>query len=137
VWTSAKKLDGREFCSIFNSLIRDDALLTDDVADQVDRPTCVCARVYACVQHVSAWPCMHARTCVRVFVRRWVLVGVLVYVRTNAFVQAATLAHALNSNVVTRGNHTGDQPWPLGPKAGPSHNSTELNVCFRGTHVHS
>ena len=77
----------------------------------------MCVRECLCVR-VCAWPCMHARTCVCVFVRGWVLVCVLVYVRTNAFVQAATLAHALNSNVVTRGNHTGDQPWPLGPKAG-------------------
>ena len=81
---------------------------------------------------------MHARACACVFVRRWVLVCARVYVRTNAFVQAATLpVDALNSNVGTRGNHPGDQPWPLGPKAGPSHDSTELNVCFRGAHVHS
>jgi hypothetical protein len=35
VWTSLKALDGREFCSMLNALIRDDAQLTDEVADQV------------------------------------------------------------------------------------------------------
>jgi hypothetical protein len=35
VWTSQRQLNGREFCSVFNELIRDDALLDDDVADQV------------------------------------------------------------------------------------------------------
>ena len=35
VWTSLKDLDGREFCSMLNALIRDDAQLTDEVADQV------------------------------------------------------------------------------------------------------
>ena len=35
VWTSLKSLDGREFCFMLNSLIRDDAKLTDEVADQV------------------------------------------------------------------------------------------------------
>jgi hypothetical protein len=34
VWTSQKKLEGREFCSIVNELIRTDALFTDEVADQ-------------------------------------------------------------------------------------------------------
>jgi hypothetical protein len=35
VWTSLKSLNGCQFCSMLNSLIRDDARLTDDVADQV------------------------------------------------------------------------------------------------------
>jgi hypothetical protein len=35
VWTSAKMLDGREFCFILNELVRDDLLLTDDIADRV------------------------------------------------------------------------------------------------------
>ena len=35
VWTSQKKLAGREFCSIVNELLRTDALLTDEVADQL------------------------------------------------------------------------------------------------------
>ena len=35
VWTSLKTLNGREFCFMLNSLIRDDAKLTDEVADQV------------------------------------------------------------------------------------------------------
>ena len=35
VWTSLKALDGNEFCSMLNALIRDDAQLTDTVADQV------------------------------------------------------------------------------------------------------
>ncbi len=35
VWTSQKQLAGREFCSIVNELIRTDALLTDEVADQL------------------------------------------------------------------------------------------------------
>ncbi len=35
VWTSFKTLNGREFCFMLNSLIRDDARLTDEVADQV------------------------------------------------------------------------------------------------------
>ena len=35
VWTSLRDLDGREFCSMLNALIRDDAQLTDEVADQV------------------------------------------------------------------------------------------------------
>jgi hypothetical protein len=35
VWTSMKDLDGREFCFMLNALIRDDAKLTDEVADQV------------------------------------------------------------------------------------------------------
>jgi hypothetical protein len=35
VWTSLKSLNGREFCFMLNSLIRDDAKLTDEVADQV------------------------------------------------------------------------------------------------------
>ena len=72
VWTSVRKLDDREFCSIFNELIRNDELLDDKVADQV-----------------------------------------------------ATLAHAINSNLVTRGM-VGDVPWPNGG------NSTVANACFRG-----
>jgi hypothetical protein len=78
VWTSVKVLDGREFCFMLNELVRNDALLDDDVADQV-----------------------------------------------------ATLAHGINSNVVTRGVG-GDVPWPHGPKGGPGHNSTLPNACFRG-----
>jgi hypothetical protein len=35
VWTSLKSLNGREFCFMLNSLIRDDMKLTDEVADQV------------------------------------------------------------------------------------------------------
>ena len=35
MWTSLKSLNGREFCFMLNSLIRDDAKLTDEVADQV------------------------------------------------------------------------------------------------------
>ena len=35
VWTSLQTLNGREFSFMLNSLIRDDAKLTDDVADQV------------------------------------------------------------------------------------------------------
>ncbi len=35
VWTSMKTLNGREFCFMLNTLIRDDATLTDEVADQV------------------------------------------------------------------------------------------------------
>jgi hypothetical protein len=35
VWTSLKSLNGREFCFMLNSLIRDDTKLTDEVADQV------------------------------------------------------------------------------------------------------
>ena len=35
VWTSFKTLNGREFCFMLNSLIRDDATLTDEVAEQV------------------------------------------------------------------------------------------------------
>jgi hypothetical protein len=46
-------------------------------------------------------------------------------------VQAAILAHGLNSNVVTRGLG-GAKPWPGGPAAGPDHNSTEKDTCWRG-----
>jgi hypothetical protein len=35
VWTSLKSLNGREFCFMLNSLIRDDMMLTDEVANQV------------------------------------------------------------------------------------------------------
>jgi hypothetical protein len=35
VWTSLKTLNGREFCFMLNSLIREDAKLTDEVANQV------------------------------------------------------------------------------------------------------
>ncbi len=35
VWLSYNTLNGRKFCEMFNSLIRDDAKLTDEVADQV------------------------------------------------------------------------------------------------------
>ena len=78
VWTSQKRLGGREFCFILNELIRKDALFTDEVADQL-----------------------------------------------------ATLAHAINSNVVTR-HVKCDAPWPSGPKGGAGHNSTMKDVCFRG-----
>ena len=78
MWTSLRQLNGREFCSIFNELIRDDPLLDDRVADQV-----------------------------------------------------ATLSHAINSNVVTRGVG-GDIPWPEGPGGRPGNLSTVANVCFRG-----
>ena len=46
-------------------------------------------------------------------------------------VQAARLAHAINDNVVTRGLG-GAKPWPGGPVAGPDHNSTEKDTCWRG-----
>jgi hypothetical protein len=86
VWTSEqtilssdKDMVGREFCTIFNELIREDARLDPELACQV-----------------------------------------------------ATLAHAINSNVVTRGLG-GDKPWPDGPAAaGGKHNSTERNTCWRG-----
>ncbi len=45
--------------------------------------------------------------------------------------QVATLAHAVNSNVVTRGLG-GQRPWPGGPAAGPDHNSTVADTCWRG-----
>jgi hypothetical protein len=61
-------LNGCEFCSIFNALIRDDERLDDELA-----------------------------------------------------AHAATLAHAINSNVVTRGLG-GAKPWPGGPAAEPDHN---------------
>ncbi len=77
VWTSDKVLNGHEFCFILNELVRDDAMLTDKIADRV-----------------------------------------------------AKFAHAINSNVVTRG--VGGSPWPDGPKGGPGHNSTLKDVCFRG-----
>jgi hypothetical protein len=78
VWTSANALNGCEFCSIFNALLRDDERLDDELA-----------------------------------------------------AHAATLAQALNSNVVTRGLG-GTKPWPGGPAAGPDHNSTEKDACWRG-----
>ena len=78
VWTSQHVLDGLEFCSMFNSLVRGDCQHDDELADQV-----------------------------------------------------ATLAHAINSNVVTRGVG-GVLPWPDGPKAGANHNSTEKDTCWRG-----
>ena len=78
VWTSQKQLQGREFCSILNELIRTDALLTDKVADRL-----------------------------------------------------AEFAHAINSNVVTRGVEC-DVPWPDGPKGSANHVSTMKDVCLRG-----
>jgi hypothetical protein len=78
VWTSANALNGCEFCSIFNALLRDDERLDDELA-----------------------------------------------------AHAARLAHAINSNVVTRGLG-GAKPWPGGPAAGPDHNSTEKDTCWRG-----
>jgi hypothetical protein len=35
VWTSVKQLDGREFCFMFNELIRNDEQLEDKVAKKV------------------------------------------------------------------------------------------------------
>jgi hypothetical protein len=35
VWTSEKQLQGREFCFIFNELVRNDELLEGDVAEEV------------------------------------------------------------------------------------------------------
>ena len=82
VWTSQHVLDGREFCSMFNSLVRCDCKHDDELADQVAR-----------------------------------------------------LAHAINSNVVTRGVG-GVLPWPDGPKAGANHNSTEKDTTWRGGGFH-
>ena len=48
---------------------------------------------------------------------------------------SATLAHAMNSNVVTRGVG-GVLPWPDGPKAGANHNSTEKDTTWRGGGFH-
>jgi hypothetical protein len=39
VWTSERTLDGREFCSIFNELIRNDPLLDDRVGGVADQVT--------------------------------------------------------------------------------------------------
>ncbi len=39
VWTSEKHLQGREFCFIFNELIRDDERLEGDVAKQANMRT--------------------------------------------------------------------------------------------------
>ena len=39
VWTSEKQLQGREFCFIFNELIRNDELLEDDVANKANMRT--------------------------------------------------------------------------------------------------
>ena len=82
VWTSQHALDGLEFCSMFNFIIRGDCKLDDELADQVAR-----------------------------------------------------LAHAINSNVVTRGVG-GVLPWPDGPKAGANHNSTEKDTTWRGGGFH-
>jgi hypothetical protein len=82
VWTSQHALDGLEFCSMFNSLVRGDFEHDDELADQV-----------------------------------------------------ATLAQAINSNVVTRGLG-GVLPWPDGPKAGANHNSTEPHTTWRGGGFH-
>ncbi len=49
--------------------------------------------------------------------------------------QVATLAHAINSNLVKRDFIGGGLPWPDGPTGGPGHNSTEANVVFRGKPV--
>ena len=46
--------------------------------------------------------------------------------------QVATLAHAINSNVVNRDFTGVGKAWPDGPNGGPRHNSTEANVVFRG-----
>ena len=45
--------------------------------------------------------------------------------------RVAMLAHAINSNVVTRGVG-GVLPWPDGPTAGANHNSTEKDTTWRG-----
>ena len=82
VWTSQHVLDGREFCSIFNSVVRGDFKHGDPLADPVAR-----------------------------------------------------FAHAINSNVVTRGVG-GVLPWPDGPKAGANHNSTEKDTTWRGGGFH-
>jgi hypothetical protein len=82
VLTSAKMLDGREFCSIFNSVVRGDFKHGDPLADPVAR-----------------------------------------------------FAHAINSNVVTRGVG-GVLPWPDGPTAGANHNSTEKDTTWRGGGFH-
>ena len=82
VWTSQHVLDRREFCSIFNSLVRVDFKHGDPLADQIAR-----------------------------------------------------LAHAINSNVVTRGVG-GILPWPDGPTAGANHNSTEKDTTWRGGGFH-
>jgi hypothetical protein len=82
VWTSQHVLDGLEFCSMFNSLVRGDCKHDDDLADDVAR-----------------------------------------------------FAHAINSNVVTRGVG-GVLPWPDGPKGGPGHNSTEKDTTWRGGGFH-
>jgi hypothetical protein len=82
VWTSQHVLDGREFCSMFNSLVRGDCKHDDELADDVAR-----------------------------------------------------FAHALNSNVVTRGVG-GVLPWPDGPTAGANHNSTEKDTTWRGGGFH-
>jgi hypothetical protein len=82
VWTSQHVLDGREFCSIFNSVVRGDFKHGDPLADPVAR-----------------------------------------------------FAHAINSNVVTRGVG-GVLPWPDGPTAGANHNSTEKDTTWRGGGFH-
>ena len=82
VWTSQHVLDGREFCSIFNSMVRGDFKHDDPLADPVAR-----------------------------------------------------FAHAINSNVVTRGVG-GVLPWPDGPTAGANHNSTEPHTTWRGGGFH-
>jgi hypothetical protein len=82
VWTSQYVLDGLEFCSMFNSLVRGDCQHDDELAEEVAR-----------------------------------------------------LAHAMNSNVVTRGLG-GVLPWPDGPKAGANHNSTEKDTTWRGGGFH-
>ena len=82
VWTSQHVLDGSEFCSMLNFLIRGDFKHGDPLADPVAR-----------------------------------------------------LAHAINSNVVTRGVG-GVLPWPDGPAAGANHNSTEKDTTWRGGGFH-
>ncbi len=83
VWTSIHILDGLEFCSMFNSLVRGDFEYDDELANEVAR-----------------------------------------------------LAHAINSNVVTRGV-VGVLPWPDGPTAlDEKHKSTEENTTWRGGGFH-
>jgi hypothetical protein len=45
---------------------------------------------------------------------------------------SATLARALNENLVTRGVALGEQAFPRGPGGGPRDKSTETATCFRG-----
>ncbi len=50
VWTSFKQLQGREFCFIFNELVREDELLEGDVTKEANyaQECCVCAAFRVC-----------------------------------------------------------------------------------------